>query len=122
MSHPIPINENHEGIVKPDGPAHQSYIALLNAVRLNPIAHPTPVTHNQPTTKPHLAITPPIASSPGASPPAFSVEPGCTDSMGTGINVLENVCSTVIVDWLNTQATELKRSASKTVDDLIDDN
>lgn len=36
---PIPINENHLGIVKPDGPEHESYIALRNAVLAKPTSH-----------------------------------------------------------------------------------
>jgi hypothetical protein len=41
---PVPINENHSGIVKPDGVTHASYIALRNAFVQYPIAIPkTPV-------------------------------------------------------------------------------
>jgi pimeloyl-ACP methyl ester carboxylesterase len=35
---PVPINEDHMGIVKPNSVKHDSYIALRNAVVANPIA------------------------------------------------------------------------------------
>jgi len=35
---PIPINENHVTIVKPDGPNHDSYVALRNAFNKYPVA------------------------------------------------------------------------------------
>jgi pimeloyl-ACP methyl ester carboxylesterase len=35
---PIPIDEDHLGIVKPSGVDHDSYVALRNAVRANPIS------------------------------------------------------------------------------------
>jgi len=35
---PIPVNEDHLGIVRPSSPEHESNIALRNAIRANPIA------------------------------------------------------------------------------------
>src|SRR5260370_34560600 len=40
---PIPINEDHMGIVKPSGTKHDSDIALRNATRANPISHKPPI-------------------------------------------------------------------------------
>jgi hypothetical protein len=35
---PIPISEDHFGIVKPNGREHQSYIALRTAIKANPVS------------------------------------------------------------------------------------
>jgi tetratricopeptide (TPR) repeat protein len=35
---PVPINEDHFGIVKPNDTEHESYVALRNAIKANPIS------------------------------------------------------------------------------------
>lgn len=58
---PIPINEDHIGIVKPDSTSHPSYLALRNAVKRYP--QPTkkkshlPVAGKPPETANHLGAT-----------------------------------------------------------------
>jgi hypothetical protein len=47
---PIPVNEDHFGIVKPDSKQHDSYIALRNAVLDNPISH-KPIAISRPLMK-----------------------------------------------------------------------
>jgi pimeloyl-ACP methyl ester carboxylesterase len=59
---PIPINEDHIGIVKPCSPEDDSYIALKNAVRENPIA-PRPKPSSRPPTTAGPSLTPKSAVS-----------------------------------------------------------
>jgi hypothetical protein len=59
---PIPINEDHMGIVKPNGMKHDSYIALRNATVANPVSHKPPVGH--PRKKTEVSSAPPLPAPP----------------------------------------------------------
>ena len=48
----LPINEDHLGIVKPDGTDHPSYIALRNAVKRYPIKPASPTPKQGPKSRP----------------------------------------------------------------------
>jgi pimeloyl-ACP methyl ester carboxylesterase len=50
----LPINEDHLGIVKPDGTDHPSYIALRNAVKRYPIKPASPTPKQGPTSRPSV--------------------------------------------------------------------
>jgi hypothetical protein len=55
----VAINENHIGMVKPSGVRHESYLALVNAVRDNPIAIEKKSVA-LPSTKPRPSVIPKV--------------------------------------------------------------
>jgi pimeloyl-ACP methyl ester carboxylesterase len=102
----VAIDENHIGMVKPSSAKHDSYIALVNAARSNPIRGTSPRTQI-PATEP--------APQPSPSPtPSKSNEP----RLGVGPDAYKDLSAAQVGQWAMDEADKIEEMAAHAYDRL----